>query len=381
MKKYISSLLLLLTSTVCLWAHEIPQAIQENFQVVKNLKEEWLKVDKNNQYVPFIGKNDSSTPVVGVVINLVQYSGNNLLCCIPSGSSVLIDQQIVGYYGKNTCVQFDIDSLQQVYNQEQVLVAVYAPYKSYENLDFLIIKNNNEIGAGVKNISLKRESSSLEDFFVVGLLFMLISYAFQINQFPNTFKKLYDFGDVFSLKIREENVKIRLMNEAHIAFLVHHCLLIAYLLVLLISTNSLIDLSMVVDQPYTFSEFIIAWLKLALGVFLIMWLKYIIVIMFGSLFGLRNFKYMHVFDFMRMSLIFWSVLFIAMILIFSGFVVTNPLYVDILIYIFIAFAVVRILILYYRLFAGTTFRNMYLFSYICTSEIIPLLVGVELFID
>lgn len=380
MKKYFSSLLLFLTSTVCLWANGAPDAIYKNYQIIESLKEEWLKIDHNNQYVPFIGENDSSVPVVGVMVNLVQYSGNDLLCCVPEGSSILVEQQIVGYYNKQSCMRFNIDSLQKVYNKEQIFISVYAPQKSFDNLDLLIVKRTDEISAGTKNIVLKRTESSLEDFFIMGLLVLLVSYAFQINKFPKTFKKLYNLGKVFSLKIREEKVKIRLLDAANLVFLIHHCLLIAYLLVLLISTSSLVDLSMVVAQPYAFSEFLMVWLKLALGVFLVIWLKYIMVMMFGTLFGLKNLKYFHVFDFMRMSLIFWSVLFAVMILIFSGVTVTNPVYVNILVYIFIAFAVARIIILYYRLFAGTTFRNVYLFSYICTSEIIPLLVGLELFI-
>ena len=380
MKKHFSLFFLCLFYTLHLSASEIPQSINAKYQVIKDLQGEWLKIDRNNKYVPFISDEFSSTPAIGIMLNLTRYSGNSMLCYIPSRSSVLIDQQIVAYYEKGKYVRFDIDSLHRIYNSEQILVSVYQPHQAFEKLKFLIVSNAPEAFTGLKNPSLKREGSALEDFFIVVLLIMLISYAFQINQYPRTFRYLYDFRKVFSLKMREDNPRIRLINEAHIAFLIHHCLLVSFLLLLLISSHSLVDLSLIIDQPHSFSEFIFTWLKLSFFIFLIIWLKYITVMMLGTLFKLRNLKYIHVFDFIRMSLIFWCGLFTVMILIFSGITMSDPRYVNLLVYVFIAFAVARIFILYYRLFAGTSFRNMYLFSYICTLEVIPLLVGLELFI-
>lgn len=382
MKKYISLLLFILTVWVLPgYGGEVPLSIRENYRIIKNLEEERLKIDENNRYVPFIGEDYDAAPAVGIILNLARYSGNSLLCCVPARSSVLIGQQMVGYYEKKTCVRFDIDSLQQAHEKEHVLVSVYQPHKAFNDLHFLVVKNHDRTGVGASNIPYKRESSALEDFFIVGLLLLLVSYAFQINRFPRTFRNLYDFRKVFSFKIREDSSKIKLLDEAHIFFLIHHCLLTAYLLVLLMSTNSLVDLSLITDQPQTFTEFVVTCLQLSLYVFFVIWLKYVLVMLFGALFGLRNLRYIHVFDFMRMSLIFWSLIFTAMVLTYAGIIVTNPFYVNLLVYVFIAFAIARIIILCYRLFNGAAFRNMYLFSYICTLEVIPLLVGFELFIN
>ena len=347
-------------------------------QVIKTF-EEWLKIDENNRYVPFIGNEKMDTPAIGIVLDLPRYVGNNLRCCVPKQSAILMEQQIVGHYDKARCVVFDIDSLQRLYGQEQILISVYQPKAFFENLDFSIVTKGQ--GVAVDDRSLKRENASLENFFIVGLLALLGSYAFQINQFPRAFKNLYDFGKVFSFKIREENGRIRLFHELHLVFLLHHCLLVSYLLILLTSAHSLVDLSMVISQPDTFWAFVVTWLKLSIAVFLIIWLKYMIVMILGSLFGLKALKYMHMLDFMRMSLIFWSFVFAVMTLIYASALTANPFYINTLVYIFITFAVVRIIVLYYRLFTSKSFRNVYLFSYICASEIIPLFVGLELFID
>lgn len=349
-------------------------------QVIKTF-EEWLKIDENGRYVPFIGYEKTDSPVIGIVLDLPRYVGNSLRCCVPKQSAILIEQQMVGHYDKAGCVLFDIDSLQRLYGREQVLISVYQPKSFFENLDFSVVTKGKGQQAVVSDLSLKRENTPLENFFIVGLLVLLGSYAFQINQFPRTFKNLYDFGKVFSFKVREENTRVKLFHELHFVFLLHHCLLVAYLLILLTSAHSLVDLSAVIGQQDTFWAFVITWLKLAVAVFLVIWLKYIMVMMLGSLFGLKALKYMHALDFMRMSLILWSFVFVVMTLIYASALVANPLYANILVYIFIAFAFARVVVLYYRLFTSKSFRNVYLFSYICASEIIPLFVGLELFID
>ncbi len=378
MKKHIFLLFFLLYAMRLSAGERLPAG---EGQVIKTFQEEWLKIDENNRYVPFIGNEKMDTPAIGIVLDLPRYVGNSLRCCVPKQSAILIEQQIVGHYDKAHCVVFDIDSLHRLYGQEQILISVYQPKSLFENLDFSIVTKNKGQSIAVDDRSLKRENSSLENFFIVGLLVLLGSYAFQINQFPKTFKNLYDFGKIFSFKTREENGRVRLFHELHLVFLLHHALLVAYLLILLTSAHGLVDLSMVIGQPDTFWAFVVTWLKLSIAVFFVMWLKYMVVMILGSLFGLKALKYMHVLDFMRMSLIFWSFVFVSMALIYASALMANSFYVNTLVYVFIAFAIVRIIILYYRLFTSRSFRNVYLFSYICASEIIPLFVGLELFID
>ncbi len=381
MKTQICLLLLFLSVSTCASANTIPAYIQQDYQVVKDLKEEWLKVDENNKYVPFIEDDHASeSPIVAVLFDLQQYSGNSLLCYATSGSSLLIEQQIVGHYDKASTIILDLDSLQQVYKRDQILVSLYSPDENYDKMQLLVVKEG-AANAQAQHVPLERTDSALENFFIVGLLVLLASYAFQLNQYPKTFRKLYDLKKVFSFKIREETGKIRLINEANLVFLIHHCFLVSYLLVLLLSISDALNTSSFIDQPHTFSEFVFTWLKLTVFVLLLICLKYFIVMMFGTLFGLRNLKYLHIFDFMRMSLIFWSILFAIFALIFSGFTLSSSMYTTILVYVFIAFAIIRVFILYSRLFTGTSFRNLYLFSYICTSEVVPLLIGIELFVN
>jgi hypothetical protein len=89
---------------------------------------------------------------------------------------------------------------------------------------------------------------------------------------------------------------------------------------------------------------------------------------------------MHMLDYMRMSLIYGALLFILIIVVFAGIGYYQSSYFDLLVYLFIALSAIRVIVLYFRLFRSASFRNLYLISYICIAEVIPLLVGLEVLV-
>ena len=232
------------------------------------------------------------------------------------------------------------------------------------------------------NPVLLRAKTAKKDFFVLGLIILLVFYATLRNQYSKNFRVIYNIPRIFSSKVREDDIRIKLLNEAHIAFLIQHCLLMAFLLIIIVPPT--VDLP--IKIPYisfpvqSFSKYLLLWVEVSLIVFVTIWVKYMLLMLLGSLFRLRGLKYLHMFDFMRMSLVFWAGVFIVIICFFPNAIINEDIYIHGLIYGFLLFALLRIAVLYFRLSKNTSFRNVYLFSYICVAEIIPLLAGLELLI-
>ena len=350
----------------------------KDHHLIKDLRKEWLAIDKNNRYVPFVARDKSNPLVIGVRLDLVKYSGNKLRCCVPAGSSILVDKQILTSVKQASCLTYDVDSLRQVYQQSAILLTVYQPGQLLSQIDLRVINTDVDplaIGNGIA----QRLVSAKGNFFVIGLFVILMLYAVLINQYSKTFKNIYSLQKILSFRAREEDMRVRLVSESHILFLVQHCLLIAFLLVMLIPNIG----SQIPSMHFTLqslSSYIFLWLSLSIAVLLVIWAKYILVITFGTLFKLRHLMYLHMFDFMRLSLMFWGVVFLLAICVYNNLTISEAMYTQVLTYLFVVFALVRILVLYLRLFRNASFKNMYLFSYICTAEIIPLLVGLELLI-
>ena len=350
-----------------------------NYHLIKDLRQEWLAIDKNNRYVPFVARDKSNPSVIGVRINLEKYSGNTLRCCVPAATSILVNKQILTSVKQAQCLNYDIDSLRQVYQQQTVLLTIYQPSSILDQISLQVVNDDIDLVAQ-KELVTPRLVSAKENFFVIGLIIILALYAILINHFPKTFKNIYNLRKILAFRAREEDMRVRLVSEPHILFLAQHCLLISFLFVLLIpgigSRLPFIEFGL-----QSLSSYLLLWLTISALVLLAVWAKYMLIIMFGTLFKLRHLMYLHMFDFMRLSLMFWGAVFLLAICAYSNAGISEQWYSQALTYLFVAFALARILVLYLRLFRNASFKNMYLFSYICTAEIIPLFVGLELLLN
>ena len=359
-------------------ASAMAQSNDPPFHLLKDLRLEWLTIDEHDQYVPFVARDRANPTIIGVRLDLEKYAGNQLRCCIPARTSLLIEREILTSVERPRCLIYSIDSLRGVYQQPALLLTVYQPASQLAQVELQIV-NNTSAPLAQPHPNLPRPLSSKENFFVLGLVLILMFYATLINHYPKTFRNIYNLPRILTLRSREEDLRVRLVSEPHTLFLIQHCLVVAFLFIVLIPDAE----QWIFSDWFTsigLGSYLWLWLLLSLLVLTAIWIKYLIVVLFGSLFKLKQFMYLHMFDFMRLSMMFWGGVFLLAICAHYNLTVREQTYVGVLTYLFIAFALARVLILYLRLFRNSTLKNMYLFSYICTAEIIPLSVGLELLI-
>ena len=356
----------------------IAQSDDKPYHLVEDLRPEWLTIDQHNQYVPFVARDRANPSLIGVRLDLEKYAGNQLRCCIPTHTSLLIEKEILISVERPRCLVYPIDSLRNAYQQAVLLLTVYQPASQLAQVELQIVSDASAPLAQPYPI-LPRLLSNKENFFVLGLVFILMLYAALINHYPKTFRNIYNLPRILALRSREEDLRIRLISEPHTFFLVQHCLVVGFLFIVLVPDVDQWVPSGRFTSPGV-GSYLWLWLLLSLIVLITVWVKYLIVVLFGSLFKLKQFMYLHMFDFMRLSMMFWGMVFLLAICVHYNLTVQEQIYERALTYLFVAFALARVLILYLRLFRNSALKNMYLFSYICTAEIIPLSVGLELLI-
>lgn len=356
----------------------IAQSEEKTYHLIEDLRLEWLTIDQHNRYVPFVARDRANPSIIGVRLNLEKYAGNQLRCCLPAHTSLLIEKEILTSVKRPRCLIYSIDSLRKEYQQPVLLLTVYQPASQLTKVELQVVNNTSAPLAQPYPI-LPRLLSAKENFFVLGLVFILMLYATLINHYPKTFRNIYNLPRILALRSREEDLRIRLISEPHTFFLVQHCLVVAFLFIVLIP-NAGQWISASGFAPLGVGSYLWLWLLLSLIVLVTIWVKYLIVVLFGSLFKLKQLMYLHMFDFMRLSMMFWGAVFLLAIFVHYNLALQEQIHGRALTYLFIAFALARILILYLRLFRNSALKNMYLFSYICTAEIIPLSVGLELLI-
>ena len=133
MKRPLIMILLLLLSLNSATAQSASQ-----YHIIQDLQSEWLTIDAQNRYIPFVASQGPRT-TIGVSLDLVQYAGNQLRCCVPENSAVLINQQIIARTMQDRCLNLSIDSLYRVYGQRSVLLTVYQPQKALSKVHLSVV--------------------------------------------------------------------------------------------------------------------------------------------------------------------------------------------------------------------------------------------------
>jgi len=107
--------------------------------------------------------------------------------------------------------------------------------------------------------------------------------------------------------------------------------------------------------------------------------KVILVALASNLFGNNKISAFYLKEMLNINLFFVIILFFSSILIFllegriPGFWLSTAIYA------MLAFYILRLILLYFKILKLSSFTNLYLFSYFCTTEIFPFLIGLKYF--
>lgn len=351
----------------------------ENYAVVKDLRKDWIMLSKNNHYIPFVVNGGEQSPVISFELELRQQQGLILKCCVPKGSTILINQKVVNYQEKASCKLFILDSLYNLYNSSSIWFSIYDPQRTYYQISTQLVEK--KVESRISDIPVMRNTTGIHNFFAAGLVVLLLFYAVLSHQFPKVFKNYHNFRNISSLNLQEDMyTKIKLLNSTNLMFLLHYGLLVSYLIILFVHTANVLEIRLPGYPIENASDFFKVWVKVTLLVLGVLLLKYVMVAAIGALFRLSRIVQHHILDYFRMSLTYGVILFTILVFTYLGLGKNHTVYYNIFVYSVVVFSLLRVFLLYHRLFDISSFRNIYLFSYICTSEILPLFIGFKFFL-
>lgn len=351
----------------------------ENYTVVKDLRKDWVTLSKNNSYIPFIENSEERSPVISFELELQQHQGLLLKCCVPKGSTILTNQKVVGYQEKTSCMLYALDSLYEQYKSSSVWFSIYDPQRTYYQISTQLVEKKDE--NTVSDLPVLRSATGIQNFFVAGLVVLLLFYAVLSHQFPKVFKNYHSFRNISSLNLQEDMyTKIKLLNSTNLMFVLQYGLLVAYLIIVFVHTANVLEIRLPGYPLESFSDFFTVWIKVTLLVLGVLVLKYVMVSAIGALFRLSRIVQHHMLDYFRMSLTYGVILFTILVFTYLGLGKNHTVFYNIFVYSVVVFSLLRVFLLYHRLFDISSFRNIYLFSYICTLEILPLFIGFKFFL-
>lgn len=358
-----------------------------NFTIIKDLENDLLIFDeKQNIYLPYFKNASTNFPTISYLLELKSFSGYKVLNCFPGGSSIFIDKKIIHSSRETGCKLLSIDSLRTKYQKDSLLITIYNPEKKFKDVSVKIISEQ-FISQNDENLKellavVPRQLSDFNDFFIVGILVLLILLAIIYNGNPKHFFEFYNLQKAVSLKIREENyISFKYISNSYLLFLLLHSFVVGFILLTIIHFyQSIHNIFFFIDTS-DFWRASLSWLEISLIIFSTLIIKFLIVTAIAQLFNLRGFNIIHFFDFIRMSIIFFLLVLIAMGIFIFAFAFEEQFWFRPLIYIIGVFFILRMIILFLKLYKYAPFRNLHLFLYICSTELLPILVGFKIFIN
>ena len=226
---------------------------------------------------------------------------------------------------------------------------------------------------------LPREISPFQNFFVFGLILLACAYAFLYNFQPKSFERFFSPRDLLTISTRDDSFVVnKPFDLGNILFVVNLSLTLAFIFMMITHEKTdLFSASDILSEGETLGALLINFLEVSVIVFASLIFKYLALRVLSNLYRLDNITNVHYFKIIQASSLFFLI--ILIVLTFSTVsvpeIVKNAekyLFVPISL-----FFVARLALLYFTINKMTTLKNLYLFSYLCIVELIPLIIGIR----
>lgn len=348
---------------------------------VENLRSEWLVLsNERNQLTPYIKEIHSPTSI-HVLLNLNKYSEYHLVIEVPEKASLFIENQIVAYQKSLDVLHLSIDSLKAIYEKDQIVVSVFSKKNLSEKLKIIIKDFDPYRGESFRNVDLSSDLRSQYSFGDFGILSILIIMIFGISLQASQgyiFNEYFNLKKVISLKPKSEILySVSLFSTQNLLFMMFYGVTMGFSITNLIARvapNALIQYGYMT----TFKVFLLAFV-LSLIFTLFMILKYLQLKLITDVFMFRKATPIHFYEYLRFTMIISFTFFLlALVNNFSQGMVLNR-HLMITTYLFVFLLIVRSILIFFKLNKLQTFRKLHLFSYLCSTEIIPLIILLKIF--
>jgi hypothetical protein len=351
-----------------------------NYYVVEDLRADWLIYDPSSSLlVPYVPSIHSGYREIHFEINTGLYHDSEIQIKYPPNTGFFLNNTLVDYSSYSATYNYSIDSLSE-YFTDSILVASIYTKSTLEELHTRIVTPREDVGRIAQgDIYLSFNNvpySKTMEFIKIGILLIFTLYAFFLNTGRRIFIQYYNISNSF-LRVSVDEFLNRTSKLTRLDFVYIAGLSIVMSFVIFVIINKQ-DIHHGAGISVTISRLFTSWLILVLVIFFWYLVRIFIISVMSDIFQIREIKVIHTFELLRLtnffSLLFFIVISAALFVLEMPFETLGL----ILTKMFLLFALFRIVVLFFKFLNSTSYKKLYLFAYLCTAEIFPILVGLKL---
>lgn len=377
--KFIFVLLVLLSSSFFSVADDFSKKV--DVRPIEDLKSQIIVFDNYyNSYVPLIDYQDKRYQSGHLWLDLVKYRGNFIEFEALKGLSLFVNGKFFKKYNTSKKERISVNSFIPFSNGNHVFLSYFHPTSRWPR------SINVSVATVIYQIDTEDESkikpvlrNKFSEFVISGLVLILILIATVKIFFRKTFYSYYSFLNYLRMKneaVQEDILVMNVLNKEGIIYILLNTVMMSYSFILMMH---LFQLS-VFEENMTLSEY---WFLFGIGslIFLMIYLlKYLGIYFNALIYKFKNVTNTHFFAFVSYWQKIGLILFVFSLFFCSTLSVFN---VEISAYWFNFYLVLIIIILcFYIAFHIRyilSFTNVYLFSYLCVTEVLPVLILYKLY--
>ncbi len=348
---------------------------------IEELKSQLIVFDNYyNSYVPLIDYNSKKYQSVHLWLDLVKYRGNYLEFYASEGLALFVNGKFFKKYNQSGKERILIKSFQSFSNGSFVFLSYYHESSRWpKSIKVSVATMMYQIDSSEESKILPYIKNRFNDFVVEALLLVLGFIALVKVFFRKTFYSYYTFLNYLRMRnvsLQEDILVMNVLNKESIIYVILNSVMMSYSFVLMLN---FFKLSILVGNIRP-SEY---WMMFAVGILLcllIYLLKYIGVYTNALIYKFKNITNTHFFAFVS----YWQKIGLLMFVFSIFFCSTLSVFnIEISTYWFNFYLVIIIILLcinvafHIRYFLS--FTNVYLFSYLCITEVLPIMLLYKLY--
>ena len=356
---------------------------ENRFYPIHDFRNDFQVYDEGAKaYIPYIVEQHADQTALSAYVDLESNRHYSLLVSTRQDGYLFINAALKRKLRANQWQILSIDSLFRTYRQPEIFLTIYgAPGMNDKQLFIGYPKSATQKPVILRddNLSVRpRPRTIYENFLGFGLLFLLATHAFLFALYRRAFQRFYNFRDLISLRAQDDSFLInRPLSSVNLLFTLNLSFIIAYLIVFVQSRNLDVFASraLLLGQQ-SLGGLIGEFFLLSIVVLISLIGKYVSLEVMGGLYKLEESIQVHYFKILQSSLLFFTCL-TLLLAVLTYNTPAMPWSENILLLPLIGFYAARLTLLYFVIRSLEPIKNLYLFSYLCIVELIPLIIGLR----
>lgn len=357
----------------------------EQYFLVHDYHDDWqVYDDRMKSYIPYISEKHLGYPSHTVFCDIQSNRGYNILVYAQKADNFLfINGSLRQKIPVGKWMVLSVDSLYRAYEQPIIYITLYGSNDIDDKKLMLGYKrslNQRPIVLAESGITAKpRTPTPYRNYIVLVSMFILVFFSYLSNSYIRAFQRYFNLKDLFNTFTREQSSLInKPLNRMNVMFIILLSLIISLFYMLLQSKGiHVFGGRTILQEGDTLGVLLSNYFRISLAVFVIMVMKYFFIGLVGQLFNLEKIVDLHYFKIVQASSLFYSALVLALSILFMQYLPNDFNWQVYLFTPIVAFYLIRIFILYFTIIRSIPKQSLYLISYLCIVEILPVILGIR----